>query len=98
MFYQILLHPAIPNHHDYGYEDKYEFFKAVRQLVRKYGGRVGECIDTRHAFLLLVFTDTPNGRPVQAWLPAFMCKQTVPPAKDDDAEDDPLAGVFGEGW
>lgn len=96
MFYRITPHPDIPPHHEYGYEDKYEFFKAVRQLAEKYGNRVGECIGARHAFLLLSFADTP-GRPAKAWIPAFMCKPAAPPTAPDE-ENDPLDGVLGEGW
>jgi len=96
MFYRITSHPNIPPHHEYGYEDKYEFFKAIRKLAEKYGNRIGECIDTRHAFLMLNFADMP-GRPAKAWLPAFMCEPAPPPTTQDE-DNDPLDGVFGEGW
>lgn len=97
MFYRVSPNPELPSHHDYGYEDKYEFFKAVRQLANKYGGRVGECIGTRHAFLLLSFA-AHDGRPAKAWLPVFMCELAAPPASNDDEEQDPLDGLLGEGW
>lgn len=98
MFYRVIPNPPIPSHHEYGYEDKFDFHKAVHQLAQKYGGRVGECIGTRHAFLLLSFAAT-DGRSVKAWIPAFMCELAAPPVRGADEEnDDPLTGVLGDGW
>ena len=99
MFYFVLPHPVMPSHYDYGYEDKFEFFKAVRRLSREYGGRIGECIATRHTFLLLRFFDMPDGVPTQAWIPGFMLERTAPPSGDDyNDADDTMDGVYGDGW
>ena len=97
MFYRVLSSPPIPHHHDFGYEELSDFYKAVKQLTQKYGGRVGECIATRHAFLLLRFEDAAGSQPVTAWIPGFMLEPSPPPETHSETTppEDPLGGVFG---
>lgn len=102
MYYRVipsLRDVPIPDHHEYGYEDWWDFQKALRRLTLTYGDRVGECIGTRHAFFLLRFCDPFTGLHSKEWLPRFLCVQAPPPIEEDDEnEPDPLAGIFGEGW
>lgn len=100
MYYRVASSPRnIPDHHAYGYELRHEFLQAVNKLTRRYGNRIGECIDTRHAFCQLRFDDAPCGHPVTEWIPKFLLTPSAPPLPDDDEEEeDPLAGIFGEGW
>lgn len=97
MYYLVSKQPAMPDCHEFGYESRHDFFNAVMRLARRYGGRIGECVATRHAFRRLRFTDTPDGRPQSEWLPDFMLSIAVPPMPEPE-EDDPLAGIWGEGW
>ena len=70
---------------DHGYESRKEFHDAVEELIDRWGGRDGECIeermyhgkegeaiDDRHVQLHLSFPDTPGARPDQAWLPRYL--------------------------
>lgn len=70
---------------DHGYETRKEFARSVRQLIERWGGRDGECveerwyhgkdgeaIDQRHRQLHLRFHDTPGGHPDEAWLPLYL--------------------------
>lgn len=70
---------------DHGYESRKEFREAIEELIDRWGGRDGECIeerayhgkegeaiDERHIQLHLRFPDTPGARPDQAWLPRYL--------------------------
>lgn len=56
----------------HGYETREEFVYALRRLIERWSGRIGERIDERNKFLLLRFPDTPGGIPDEAWLPLYM--------------------------
>ena len=62
----------LADHLAHGYEDKWDFYDAVRRLVNRWKGRVGECINERHGFLRLRFNDTPGGKADEDWLPTYM--------------------------
>lgn len=64
-----------------GYETKADFAAALRRLVGRWGGRVGESVGRRHDHLLLRFHDTPGSRPDEAWLPLYL----LAPATDEQA-------------
>ena len=64
----------------HGYEERQDFYLAVRQLVERWKGRVGESVGERHGFHLLRFHDTPGGLPDEAWLPSYLLKPTEMPS------------------
>lgn len=102
-FYQVTSDlNAIPidEHLMHGYEDKWMFYRSVRTLLLRFKGRIGECIDRRHDFLLLRFHDTPGGMPDEEWLPCYLLSQTSMPdyMKVDDKqsdEDTDINSAFG---
>ncbi len=98
VFYRVLAKlRAIPSHHEYGYENPYDFLRAIRNIEERYGGLVGECVETRHAFYRLRIYDPLVWPKECVWIPKFMCEGAeAPPAQEKD--DDPLDGVFGDGW
>ncbi len=63
----------------HGYESRWDFYRALRRLVSRWKGRVGECIDERHGFLLLRFHDTPGGKPDVSWLPLYLLEPAEKP-------------------
>lgn len=89
---------------EHGYETRGEFLCSVESLVKRFGGREGECIeercyhgcdgeaiDQRHRQMHLRFHDTPGGLPDMAWLPLYLLSPVPPPAgncKRDITEDD----------
>jgi hypothetical protein len=62
-----------------GFESPHDMARAVRRLCSEYGGRVGECVASRHGFRLLRFRDTPDGYPVEEWLPGYLLSESPPP-------------------
>lgn len=82
-----LYHLRMPDHLSFGYESAQDFRLAIRELVGRWGNRVGERIDERNGFYRLRFVDTPGGRPDEAWLPAFLLER-VEDGEEDVAEDD----------
>ena len=65
-------------HHGYEYEE--DFRHALRTIINRWRGRVGECIDEQKGFLQLRFHDTPGGRPDEAMLPYYLLQETtIPP-------------------
>ena len=99
MYYRVISSLRdIPNldHYEYGYDDRFDFQKALRDIVQRYGGQVGECIDTRPDLYRLRFADPPNPG-AKAWIPRKLC-EPAPPPEPDEEEDDPFEGVFGVGW
>lgn len=84
-YYRVISDPHAAPLNDYlehGYEERAEFALAVHRIVGRWHGRVGECIGTRHAFLLLRFTDTPDGWPEEEWLPRYLLERAAPRRKD----------------
>ena len=60
------------DHLKHGYETREEFVDALRRLLDRWSGRVGECVGDRNRFLHLRFHDTPGGVPDEAWLPIYL--------------------------
>lgn len=60
------------DHLMHGYETRREFEEALRGLVRRWEGRIGESIAERNEFHRLRFHDTPGGLPDEAWLPRYL--------------------------
>lgn len=83
----------------HGYEERRDFYMAVRRLVDRWKGRTGECIGERSGCLLLRFHDTPGGKPDEQWLPRYL----LSPAPDVKLEEpdgpspleEELARAFG---
>ena len=72
----------------HGYEEKSDFYDAVRQLRDRWQHRIGECVGERNGFRQLRFHDTPGGMPDEAWLPDYLLKEVdKPDYLCDDDED-----------
>ena len=84
----------VADHLMHGYEDKWEFYKAIRRLVDRWKGRVGECVDERHGFLLLRFHDTPGGKPDEEWLPRYILLPAAVPEYMHEEPPDETAEVL----
>ena len=67
------------DHLMHGYETEYDFRHALWAIVDLWKGRVGECIDERHGFLLLRFHDTPGSKPDEAWIPEYLLRPADAP-------------------
>lgn len=81
-----------------GYMTRREFERALRQLLSRWKGRVGECIGNRHDFLLLRFHDTPGGKPDEAWLPRYLLEpveHTEQPSDSSDKDTEELNAIYG---
>jgi hypothetical protein len=74
----------------HGYETQREFENALRELIRRWRGRVGERIDERHDFFLLRFHDTPGGKPDEEWMPRYLLQNVAMPEylKESEAPDE----------
>ncbi len=77
---------------DHGFETKQDFYEAASELVNRWRGREGECIeirawhgkdgeaiDQRHKSLRLRFHDTPGGYPDEAWIPMYLLEPIPTP-------------------
>ena len=89
----------LADHLRHGYENREDFRDALRRLLNRWAGRVGERADERNRFLLLRFPDTPGGVPDEAWLPLYMLTPcdpppiaTIPPPDPDEQELDEAFG------
>lgn len=82
----------IKDYLDHGYETKSDFYQAASDLVERWRGREGECIeerawhgkdgeaiDQRHRALRLRFHDTPGGYPDEAWIPLYLLEPILTP-------------------
>jgi hypothetical protein len=67
------------DHLRHGYEFEEDFRHALRNLVNRWRGRVGECVEERNGFRRLRFHDTPGGRPDEEWLPAYLLQEVTDP-------------------
>lgn len=88
------------DHHFHGFETMDEFEQALRRLVKRWKGRIGEAITERHDFILLRFHDTPGGKPDEEWLPRYLLKPSPMPEYmlDKTAQDEmekELDDIFG---
>lgn len=90
---------VLRDHLLHGYESRWDFEKALRALVRKWQGRVGECVGERHGFLLLRFHDTPGGNPDEEWIPRYLLKAASRPdylsSSTDEKTDEEIDKAFG---
>lgn len=77
-------------HLQHGYEFEDDFRRAIRAMIERWRGRVGECIGEKNGFLLLRFHDTPGGIPDEARLPRYILEPCDTPQYDteDDREDE----------
>lgn len=64
---------------EHGYETKWDFYLALREIGERWRDRVGECVDERNGFRRLRFHDTPGGRPDEAWIPDYLMDATEMP-------------------
>lgn len=88
-----LRNAPLHEHLQHGYEFEDDFRQALRQLINRWRGRVGECIGEHNGFLHLRFHDTPGGRPDEARLPLYLIQETTPPPyalHRDDPPPDPM--------
>ena len=69
----------LADHLLHGYESRWDFYRALRRLLSRWKGRIGECVDERHGFLLLRFHDTPGGKPDEEWLPLYLLEPVEKP-------------------
>ncbi len=87
------------DHLEHGYETECDYRRALRILQSRFAGRVGECVDEKHGFLRLRFTDTPDASPVYGWFPPILLAQTEPPEQDENLRTEtaksPLDEIFG---
>ena len=82
----------------HGFEDRQFFRDALRRIVDRWKGRVGECMDERNGFRLLRFHDTPGGKPDEEWLPVYLLSPAAEPEYlhgDPDDDDPELDEAFG---
>jgi hypothetical protein len=63
---------------NHGYENREDFCNALRRLLDRWAGRIGQRKDEHNKFLLLSFPDTPGGVPDEAWLPLYMLTPCPP--------------------
>lgn len=86
----------------HGYTSKWDFYEAVRAVVERWRGRIGECVQERHGFRKLRFHDTPGGRPDEEWIADYLLEPTARPDYMNKPEKDPIAEevdkAFGFGW
>lgn len=82
-----------------GYETRDEFRTALRRLLDRWAGRIGQNVGEHNKFLLLRFPDTPGGVPDEAWLPLYMLTPCpVPPIANQiqrDPDEEELDRAFG---
>ena len=99
MYYKVLEEfPSVRvYHHEYGYESPHDFYGALLRLHAKWKGRVGECVEVRHSFMLMRFVNRFN-RCSYVWMPRFLLvrapDEREPESSDEDLEE-LLDEVFG---
>ncbi len=69
----------VKQYREHGYDSKWDFYLALREIGERWKGRVGECVAERHEFRRLRFHDTPGGKPDEAWIPNYLMKPTEMP-------------------
>lgn len=96
-----LRHAPLRDHLQHGYEFQEDFRQALRVLVNRWRGRVGECVEERSGFLRLRFHDTPGGRPDEEWLPLYLLQEVTTPHyadRHDDHPHDPMEQELDEAF
>ncbi|MBQ9646159.1 MAG: hypothetical protein IJV24_07370 [Prevotella sp.] len=62
----------LDSHTEHGYEDRSDFRAALRSIVDRFGGRIGQNTGERNGFLQLLFKDIPGGGTEHAWIPLYL--------------------------
>ena len=90
----------LADHTTHGYEDRNDFRDALRAIVNRWGGRIGEKLQERNGFLQLHFADMPGKVTEDIWLPLYlltpcpMPDYLIPPSPPDPIEQE-LDRIFG---
>ena len=90
----------LAEHTAHGYENKSDFKAALRGIVNRWGGRIGEKRQERNGFLQLHFADMPGKVTEDVWLPLYLLQSCpmpeylVPPPPPDPIEEE-LDRAFG---
>lgn len=64
------------NHHEFGYEERYDFERRVCTIFSQWKGKKGEVIDSRPGLRKLRFHNK-YGSHEDAWVPFFMLSQAA---------------------
>lgn len=87
------------DHLQHGYEERRDFYLAVRKIVDRWKDRTGECVAERNGCLLLRFHDTPGGLPDEQWIPRYLLRPVETRHTEDpdgpSPMDDELSRAFG---
>ena len=77
-------------HLQHGFEFEDDFRRAIRELMERWRGRIGECVGEKNGFLVLRFHDTPGGIPDKARLPRYILEpcDAPPYARYKEPEDE----------
>jgi hypothetical protein len=87
------------DHLQHGYEFEDAFKRAIRDLMDRWQGRVGECVDEKNGFLLLRFHDTPGGVPDEARLPLYALVECEKPSwLIEEEEEDEITRELDEAF
>jgi hypothetical protein len=91
-------HAPLNDYVAHGYEEKEYFRDALRRIIDRYGGRVGEYCGDRYDHLQLKFRDWQRSE--HAWLPLFLLTPCpMPDYLKEEEEKDPfeeeLNRIFG---
>ena len=90
----------LADHASHGYEDRNDFRDALRAIVGRWGGRIGERRQERNGFLQLHFADMPGKVTEDVWLPLYLLRPCpmpdylTPPPPPDPIEQE-LDRIFG---
>lgn len=90
----------LADHTVHGYEDRNDFRDALRAIVNRWGGRIGERRQERNGFLQLHFADMPGKVTEDVWIPLYLltpCPKPdylILPSPPDPIEQE-LDRVFG---
>ena len=88
------------DHASHGYEDRSDFRDALRAIVNRWGGRIGERRQERNGFLRLHFADMPGKVTEVVWLPLYLltpCPMPdyLTPSPPPDPIEQELDRIFG---
>lgn len=88
----------LPDAREHGFTEDRDFRHTLWQMVDRWKGREGECVQERNGFMRIRFHDTPGGKPDEAWMPSFLLEETDAPPGDPEPSDglgDELDDAFG---
>lgn len=103
LFFRVTDDPWEAPLHDYlnyGYEERMDFYHAVKKIVGRWHDREGEAVGERHEFLRLRFCDTPGGRTEEAWLPRYLLQAIPMPeyVRERERPIDPIEAEIDEAF